>query len=143
MLTLLTTISVVAAVFSQNINQSAILNKFIAANNDGTHEAIRQFITDTYDPDLLRKIDMEEHIQFYTMISEDFGRLNTVVYKKIEEKPFQLTVHLIKEDENVLNRSVNPAEILVVEMDISEQNQKYLKKGLGLGALVCELKKRK
>lgn len=138
---ILLTITIETSVYSQNKNQSIILDKFIAANNAGTHEAYNKFINDTYDHDLLSKIDLEKHIKFYTMISEDFGKLKTVVYKKIEEKPLRLVVYLIKENQSVWNKSINPAEILVIEMDLHEQNQSYLKKGLGLGALVCELKK--
>lgn len=140
LLTLLA-ITIVTFAYSQNRNQSVILNKFIAANNSGTKEAISQFIKDTYEPNLYKKIDLEEHIKFYAMISEDFGQLKTIVYKKIEEKPLRLIVYLIKEKENLAKKSINPAEILVVEMDLNEQNQKYLKRVLGLGALVCELKK--
>ena len=141
--TLLTLLVITTATFtySHNSNQVAILNKFIAANNSGTEEAINQFIKDTYEPNLYKKIDLEEHIKFYTMISEDFGQLNTVVYDKIEEKPLRLVVYLIKVSESLSNKSINPAEILVVEMDLNEQNPKYLIIGLGLGALVCELKK--
>jgi hypothetical protein len=139
-LSLFTIASVISA-YAQNPNQSIILNKFIAANNAGTHEAFSQFISDTYSPDLLKKVDIKDHIEFYTMISEDFGKLKTVVYEKIEEKPLRLVVHLIKENQSLLNKSINPAEVLVVEMDLDERNQKYLKKGLGMGALICELKK--
>ena len=75
------------------------------------------------------------------MINEDIGQLKNIVYEKIEEKPLRLVVYLIKENENLLNKSINPAEVLVVEMDLNEQNPKYLKLGLGLGALVCESNK--
>ena len=140
LLTLLA-ITIVTFVYSQNRNQLVILNKFIVANNSGTNEAISQFIKDTYEPSLYKKIDLEEHIKFYAMITEDFGQLKNIVYEKIEEKPLRLVVYLIKENENLLNKSINPAEVLVVEMDLNEQNPKYLKLGLGLGALVCESNK--
>lgn len=135
-------VTILTAAYTQRNSQSIILDKFIAANNTGTHEAFRQFIKETYDQSLLKKIDIETHIEFYAMICEDFGPLKTAVYKRIEETPLKLVVYLIKENESLLNKSINPAEILVVEMDLNEQNQKYLKKGLGLGALVCELKKK-
>jgi len=140
LLTLLA-ITIVTFVYSQNRNQLTILDKFIVANNSGTNEAISQFIKDTYEPNLYKKIDLEEHIKFYAMITEDFGPLKNIVYEKIEEKPLRLVVYLIKENENLLNKSINPAEVLVVEMDLNEQNPKYLKLGLGLGPLVCESKK--
>ncbi len=134
-------ITIVTFTYSQNRNQLLILNKFIAANNSGTKESISQFIKETYEPNLYNKIDLKEHTKFYAMISEDFGQLKTIVYEKIEENPLRLVVYLIKKNENLLNKTINPAEILVVEMDLNEKNPKYLNRSLGLGALVCELKK--
>ena len=95
LLTLLA-ITIVTFSYSQNRNQLVILNKFIAANNAGTKEAISQFIKETYEPNLFKKIDLEEHIKFYAMISEDFGQLKTMVYEKIEEKPLRLVFILLK-----------------------------------------------
>ncbi len=140
LLTILAT-TVVTFSYSQNSNHLVILDKFIAANNSGNTEIISQFIKDTYEPNLYNKIDLEEHIKFYAMIYQDFGQLKTIVYENIEEESLRLVVYLIKEKESLLNKSINPAEILVVEMDLNEQNPKYLKIGLGLGALVCESKK--
>jgi hypothetical protein len=121
--------------------QFEILNKFIAANNAGTKEAIVQFIKETYAPSLYTKIDLQEHLKFYTMISEDFGLLKLVAYEIIEEGPHKLIVHLIKERESLQNKSINPSEILVVEIELDEKHPEFLKKGLGLGALICEAKK--
>lgn len=135
------TITATAAAYSQNEHQVAILNQFVNANNAGTPEAFTQFIKQTYHPDLLKKIDLNTHIEFYKMIAEDFGKLKTSLYEKIEEKPIRFVGHLIKEKESLLNKAVNPAEILVVEMDLHEQNPTYLKKALGLGALICEREK--
>lgn len=134
-------ITIVTFTYSQNRNQLEILNKFIAANNSGTYEAINQFIKETYEPDFYKKIDVEEHIKFYTMISEDFGQLKTIVHEKIEEKPLRLVVYLIKDSESPINKNINPSEILVLEMDLSEKKATYLSRGLGLGALICEIKK--
>lgn len=140
---ILFTLTVTASAYSQNKHQVAILNQFVNANNAGTHEAFSQFIKETYHPDLLKRIDLNTHIEFYAMISADFGKLKSSVFEKIEENPIRFVGHLIKEKESLLNRSINPAEILVVEMDLHEQNPKYLKKALGLGALICEVEKLK
>ncbi len=134
-------ITFAATICAQNGNQSVILDKFIAANNSGTETHIRQFIKETYAPELYKKIDVDQHVAFYTMISEDFGRLNPMVYKTIEEKPLRLVVHLVRENENLLNSHIDPNEILVVEIDLNAKNPKYLGRAMGLGALICELKK--
>lgn len=125
----------------QYYKQRTMLNKYILANNKGTEEAFSQFIKETYDPKLYKKINLKTHIDFYSMISKDFGRLKLEVYKKTEETTSRLVVHLIKESESIFNKNINPTEVLVVEMDFNKNNPSYLKKGMGLGALVCELKK--
>lgn len=128
--------------YSQNNSQSIILSKFITANNSGTEDAISQFIKETYESNLYEKIDLQQHIEFYSMISEDFGLLKSTVYEIIEEKPLRLVVQLIKEKESLLNKNIDPTEILMVELDFNEKNPKLLNRALGLGALVCELKKK-
>jgi len=75
------------------------------------------------------------------MISKDFGQLKPIVYEKIEESPLRLVVYLIKEEESLLNKNIDPTEILMVEFDFNEKNPKFLNRALGLGALACELKK--
>lgn len=133
--------TIVSFAYSQNDSQSIILSKFITANNSGAVEVISQFIKESYEPNLYEEIDLQQHIEFYSMISEDFGRLKSIVYKIIEEKPLRLVVQLIKEEENLLNKNIDPKEILMVEFDFNEKNPKLLNRALGLGALICELKK--
>lgn len=127
--------------YSQNNNSSTILHKFISANNLGTKEAFSKFIKESYDPNLYEKIDLNQHIEFYAMIANDFGRLKPIVYEKIEEKSLKLVVLLIKENESLSNKLINPSEVLMVEIDLNQENPKYLDRALGLGALICELKK--
>lgn len=127
--------------YSQNQAQLTVLNKFIIANNAGTEEAFSQFIKETYEPELYKKTNLKAHIEFYTMISKDFGQLKSEVYEKIEEKPLRLAVYLIKDGESLLNTNINPTEILMVELDFNENNPTYLNRALGLGALICQQKK--
>ena len=140
---ILTLFAVALATFSysQNNDQLTILNKFIVANNVGTEEAFSQFIKETYEPELYTKTDLKAHIEFYTMISKDFGQLKPIVYEKIEENPLRLVVYLIKEEESLLNKNIDPTEILMVEFDFNEKKPEFLNRALGLGALACELKK--
>ena len=127
--------------FSQNKEQQAILDKFISYHNDGTEKAIVEFVKETYNADLYAKIDLGKHRTFYKQIANEFGPLNNQIYKIEFESRLKLIVHLIKEDESVLNRNIDPREILVVEIDVADNNSKYLSRGLGLGALVCEVRK--
>ena len=132
----------VLSTYAQNNQQLAILNKFITIHNLGTEKAIGQFIKETYNPGLYDRIDLKKHIEFYDQIIKEFGALNDVVYKIEEEKPYKVIVHLIKKNESFLNQNIDPTEILVVEIDISKEMPRYLSRGLGLGALVCEIRKK-
>ena len=134
-------ITTMAFAYSQNNNQSIILNKFIVANNSGTEDAFSKFIKETYEPNLYEKIDLKQHIEFYTMISNDFGKLKPIVYEKMEESPLKLVVLLIKENESLSNKDIPSTEILMVKIDQNEKKPKYLGRALGLGALICEIKK--
>ena len=127
--------------YSQSGEKYDILNKFIAMHNAGTQEAISQFIKETYHPDIYKKLDLSKQVKFYDYIINDFGQLNTMVYQQVEETVTKLIVHLIQRDESILNKNIDPANILVVEIDIDSKNTEYLSRGLGLGALVCSIRK--
>ena len=114
-----------------------ILEKYIAAQKSGTDIAFTQFIRETYHPDLYSKIDLKKHLAFYRQIHQEFGPLNPVVYKVTEEKPLRLVVQLIREDQSTAQLYIDPANILVVKIDLSEKDPRFMDRGLGLGALVC------
>ena len=124
-------------IYGQEKNQLQLLDKFIIAHNLGTEEAISKFIKEAYGPSLLKKINLKKQINFYDHIVKEFGPLNNEIYELVEVKPTKLIVQLIKKEESLLNQSIDPAEILMVEIDTSEKEPNYLIRGLGLGALVC------
>ncbi len=97
-----------------------------------------QFIKDTYHPEVYKNINLSKHVAFYEHIINDFGQLNTIIYKKVEETSIKLIVHLIKIEESLLNKNIDPANILVVEIDTHVKSPNYLSRGLG--ALVCSIR---
>lgn len=135
------TLLTISSLFSQNEEQSTILNKFIKAHNIGSKEAINEFIKDTYHPDVYAKLDLKAHTAFYNQIVKEFGPLNFMIYKVIEETPLRFVTHLIKKDQHIKNQHINPLEILVVKIDLSKKNKNFMPHGLGLGSLVCEQRK--
>lgn len=126
---------------NMNTYSTQILDRYIIANNDGSDDAIELFIHENYNPDLAKKIKMQDHINFYRQISGEFVSLNKTVYKTVKSTSDKLIVHLIKEADSPMNMDIDPIDILVVEIDLDPENPKYLAKGLGLGALVCEIRK--
>lgn len=132
------TFLVITSSFSQNKEQKNILNKFIKAHNNGSDEAINQFIKETYHPDVYSKLNVKAQTAFYNQIVKEFGPLNFMIYKKVEEHPLRFVVHLITKEERIDNKHIDPTKILVVKIDLSEKNNKYMSRGLGLGSLVCE-----
>lgn len=129
------------AVGAQNLNSQAMLDRFVKAHNEGTTRSLERFIQENYLPELYSQIELEKHVAFYRQIIDEFGPLNATIYEKIEDTENRLVVHLVKKTESVLNKNVAPEDILVVKIDLSAKNPKYLSRGLGLGALVCEIKR--
>lgn len=126
---------------AQNRDAEAILDKFVKAHNTGEDKAVREFIRSSYHPTLLKTLDMSKQVAFYKQIIHEFGTLHSEVYHIVTDSEHKLIVHLIKENESLLNREVDPAHVLVVEIDLHPENTKYLARGLGLGALICEIRK--
>jgi hypothetical protein len=126
--------------YSQSIRKIDLLDKFITMHNAGTEEAIQQFIQESYHPSIYKTLDLKKQVKFYEFIINDFGKLNTSIYKTVEETPTKLIVQLIKSNEQVINTKIDPANILVVEIDTHETDTEYLSRGLGLGALICSLR---
>jgi hypothetical protein len=129
--------------YSQEVSKHDLLDKFIRMHNTGTGVAIEQFIKEAYHPDIYKNLEVDKHVAFYKFIIDDFDKLNPMVYKKVEETPTKLIVQLIKKDEFLANSNIDPANILVVEIDIHEHDNEYLSRGLGLGALICSIRENK
>jgi len=128
-------------ILAQKKNQLDLLDNFIIAHNLGTEKAITDFIENSYEPSLLKKIDLKKHVAFYDHIIKEFGPLHSEIYEVVEVKPNKLIVNLIKKEESVTNNSIDPTEILMVEIDTDEKQPEYLSRGLGLGALACSIRK--
>ena len=118
-----------------------ILDQFIIAHNDGSKDAIKDFIKNTYLPEIYETINLNDHVAFYRQIINEFGDLNRQIYYLVEETPYKLIVHLIKKTENINNLVIDPEDILQVEIDLSETNTKYMERGLGLASLISDLKR--
>ena len=125
--------------YAQNRQQYTILDKYINAHNIGSDEAISNFIEETYHADLYNSVEVERHIEFYKSIAEEFGPLNSAIYSVDEVTPNKLIVQLIKADEKVKNKFVDPTEILVVELELSPKDKSRLGKGLDLGARIPQI----
>jgi hypothetical protein len=140
---LITIIAIISftTLYSQNKDQLNILDNFIITHNDGSDDAIKQFIKDSYLPEIYATINLNDHIAFYKELINEFGDLNNQIYYLVEENPYKLVVHLIKKDQNINNLVIDPGGILQVEIDLSKTNPKYMKKGLGLGALLYDQKR--
>jgi len=140
---LITTITVLILTisYSQSKEHLNILDQFIISHNDGSDEAIKEFIKNTYLPEIYENINLKDHVAFYKQIISEFGDLNRQIYYLVEETPYKLIVHLIKKDENMNNLVIDPEDILQVEIDLSPSNTNYMERGLGLGSLLCEQKR--
>lgn len=118
-----------------------ILDDWIRTQNLGSNEAINEFIDQWFAPELLEKMEnRDEHIAFYRQIIDEFGELQNLVFKEVESTETKLKVELIKKGYPLVPEPA-PEDILVVEIDVQKNNLRYLSRGLGMGALICYIKK--
>lgn len=137
---LIITVFTITTSYSQNKEQLNILDNFIIAHNDGSVDAIKQFIKDSYLPEIYANINLNDHVAFYKELINEFGDLSKQIYYLVEETPHKLIVHLTKKNQNIKNLIIDPENILQVQIDLSETNSKYMIKGLGLGSITTEHK---
>jgi len=118
-----------------------ILKDWIATQNDGSNEAINQFIDTWFSPEMREKMkNRDEHIAFYRQIIDEFGDMQDIIYKEVEYTDTRLKVELLKKGMPLVPEP-SPEDILVVQIDVLKDNPRYLSRGLGMGALICYIKK--
>lgn len=125
----------------KNDPKKEILNDWIRTQNIGSNEAINQFIDQWFSPELLEKMEnRDEHIAFYRQIIDEFGGIQNIVFKELESTDTKLKVQLLKKGYPLVPEP-DPEDILVVEIDVQRDNPRYLARGLGMGALICYIKR--
>ena len=118
-----------------------ILEDWIRTQNIGSNKAINDFIDQWFAPELLDKMDnRDQHIAFYRQIIDEFGDLQNLVFREIESTETKLKVELLKKGYPLVPEP-SPEDILVVEIDVQKDNPRYLSRGLGMGSLICYVKK--
>lgn len=118
-----------------------ILEAWVATQNEGTDKAVRAFIDTYYSPALLEEMkNYEDHANFYKQIISEFGKIQHVIYETETDTAIKLKVQLLKAATPLVPEP-GPEEILVVEVDLDPENKQYLSRGLGMGALICYIKR--
>ncbi len=122
-------------------NTQRVLDALIAMQNDGSDESINEFIDEFFHPDLMREMtNKSAHVAFYRQIIDEFGNVESNIYKVEESTSTKLKVQLIKKGIAFIPEP-SPNQILVVEIDLHKEETKYLARGLGMGALICYIKR--
>ena len=127
---------------AQSKQQTDILKSFIEAHNTGSESAITSFIKKTYQPEVYKKVNLKDHVNFYSQIINEFGILSNIVYREIEIGPTSYIVHLIKKEDELNKNLILPEDILVVKIDLEKKDSRFMPHGLGLGSLLCEQRER-
>lgn len=126
---------------SEESKTERVLKAWVVMQNEGTDAAVRRFIDGYYSPALLENMkNYEAHVKFYKQIINEFGPVQDIIYHTEEAGENKLKVQLLKVGRTLVPEPT-PEEILVVNIDLDPNNQDYLARGLGLGALVCYIKR--
>ena len=141
---LLLAIMVIAPWYNgQGINPKAekVLKAWVAAQNDGSDSAVINFIKKYY-PESAYETDskLNAHVRFCRQIIDEFGDVGETIYEVMENQPKKLKVQLLKAGVAAVTQP-SPEEILVIEIDLESKDQTRLARGLGMGALICYIKR--
>ena len=116
-----------------------ILRSWLDAHNQASADALRIWLRSSLKP-ATSDADVDGRLGWYVEAIEMFGPLSAVPLAVIENEPHRLVVHLVRSDLADPER-LDPLNTVVVEVDVDEQNPRYLRRGLGLGSLACEARK--
>lgn len=124
-----------------NPKAEKVLKAWVDAQNQGSDAAVIEFIK-TYYPESAyeSKEKLGAHLNFCRQIIDEFGEIQADVYKVMVNKPKKLKVQLLKAGALAISQP-SPEHILVVEIDLEESDGTKLSRGLGMGALICYIKR--
>ncbi|MEC7752802.1 hypothetical protein [Roseivirga sp. UBA1976] len=129
------------SIWQQTDSKNQILKDWIATQNQGSDKAINTFIDRWFSEELKAGItDRSKHVAFYRQIIDEFGEIQETVYEVMESTPTKLKVQLLKKNTPFLPEP-SPENILVVEIDVQKNHPNRLARGLGMGALICYIKR--
>ena len=127
----------------QDVNPKArqVLDDWISAQNDGSETAVIDFIKQYY-PETAYSSEkkLKAHVDFCMQIVREFGKLQAEIYEVMENEPKKLKVQLLKAGTMAVTKP-SPEDVLVVEIDLERENGTRLARGLGMGALICYIKR--
>jgi hypothetical protein len=112
-----------------------LLQSWIEAHNDATAEALRHWLRASLNPSI-SDAEVEKRLGWYIEATQMFGPLSSQPLAVVEEEPHRLLVHLVRSDMGPRQR-LDPLNIVVVELDVDQDDPRYLARGLGLASLAC------
>ena len=124
-----------------NPKARAVLNAWISTQNEGSEAAVIDFIKLYYPKTAYSsQKKLKAHTDFCMQIVREFGNVQAGIYEVMENEPKKLKVQLLKAGTLAVTRP-SPEDILVVEIDLEKRNGTRLERGLGMGALICYIKR--
>ena len=121
-----------------NIYHGKIAIMWIEMHNTQDKKSINSFIKENYSQTTLKKINTEDHINFYYNAAVSFGQVDEIPFEVIENTNNRLVIHFVKKGVT-RSEEISPENIFVVEIDMNLKDPTKLERGLGLGALICSL----
>ena len=116
-----------------------LLEASIIAHNHKSADALRHWLRMSLNPSI-SDADVDKRLGWYVEAIEMFGPLSQEPLAVVEDEPHRLLVHLVRTDMGPRER-FDPLNIVVVELDVDDDNPRYLARGLGLASLACEARK--
>lgn len=117
----------------------ALLQDWVRAHNDGTPATLTAWVEKSYGPKLLARVDLEKHVAWYVEAVEMFGPLRPQPVR-IERSSAETIIAHFQRADAPGDGVPDPNDIVVVELDVDPEDVRYLRRGLGLATLACEIR---
>lgn len=122
-----------------NTPAAKLLAEWLKAHNKANFDTLSVFVKKCYSEKLLSKVDLQKHVDFYFEATKMFGKLRQKPYQIEKNKKLTIIAYFLKEG-LALPEAADPENVVVVEIDADIDNPKFLRRGVGMAALICNLR---
>jgi hypothetical protein len=116
-----------------------LLYSWLKAHNSADADTIEMWMAHAYTDSALVAMNFEAHLRFYVQSSQMFGELLPAPVAIVRNDSLDLTVHLVEKGYETA-KELDPLHVVTVEISADPKHPDRLRKGIGLGNLVCAVK---
>ncbi|GEM_PF-6213553 len=116
-----------------------LLTAWLKAHNTANRDSLGIFVKIHYSEKLLVKTDFGKHVDFYSEATKMYGKLRAKPFRIEKNEKHSIIAWFLKEGLD-LREASKPENVVVVEVDVDTEDTNSLRRGIGMAALICNLR---